>query len=109
MCLVVQRRPSSLNDLDRTSYHGYSQDEREMEFLRLQVVEQQNIIDDLSKVSVLLFQQHNIRCDCLQEGTRNFVELCRTVVTMTSKSVFVLQALETAGYVKNVIVSIQSH
>uniref|UniRef100_A0AAQ5X863 Janus kinase and microtubule-interacting protein C-terminal domain-containing protein n=1 Tax=Amphiprion ocellaris TaxID=80972 RepID=A0AAQ5X863_AMPOC len=58
------RRPSSLNDLDRshsTSYHGYSQDEREMEFLRLQVLEQQHIIEDLSK------------------------------------------ALETAGYVKNVI------
>ncbi|XP_068160919.1 janus kinase and microtubule-interacting protein 3 isoform X2 [Antennarius striatus] len=59
--MVTMRRPSSLNDLDRTSYHGYSQDEREMEFLRLQVVEQQHIIDDLSK------------------------------------------ALETAGYVKNVI------
>uniref|UniRef100_A0A3P8SIM2 Janus kinase and microtubule interacting protein 3 n=1 Tax=Amphiprion percula TaxID=161767 RepID=A0A3P8SIM2_AMPPE len=46
------RRPSSLNDLDRshsTSYHGYSQDEREMEFLRLQVLEQQHIIEDLSK------------------------------------------------------------
>ncbi|XP_030630054.1 janus kinase and microtubule-interacting protein 3 isoform X2 [Chanos chanos] len=37
------RRPSSLNDLD------HSQEEREMEFLRLQVLEQQNIIDDLSK------------------------------------------------------------
>ncbi|XP_061563573.1 janus kinase and microtubule-interacting protein 3 isoform X1 [Cololabis saira] len=64
MEMVAMRRPSSLNDLDRshsTSYHGYSQDEREMEFLRLQVVEQQHIIDDLSK------------------------------------------ALETAGYVKNVI------
>uniref|UniRef100_A0A3Q0T0Y2 Janus kinase and microtubule interacting protein 3 n=1 Tax=Amphilophus citrinellus TaxID=61819 RepID=A0A3Q0T0Y2_AMPCI len=63
--MVTMRRPSSLNDLDRshsTSYHGYSQDEREMEFLRLQVLEQQHIIDDLSK------------------------------------------ALETAGYVKNVIV-----
>uniref|UniRef100_A0A1A7YT32 Janus kinase and microtubule interacting protein 3 n=1 Tax=Iconisemion striatum TaxID=60296 RepID=A0A1A7YT32_9TELE len=62
--MATMRRPSSLNDLDRshsTSYHGYSQDEREMEFLRLQVVEQQHIIDDLSK------------------------------------------ALETAGYVKNVI------
>ncbi|XP_068610309.1 janus kinase and microtubule-interacting protein 3 [Brachionichthys hirsutus] len=47
--MVTMRRPSSLNDLDRTSYHGYSQDEREMEFLRLQVVEQQHIIDDLSK------------------------------------------------------------
>ncbi|KAK2820739.1 hypothetical protein Q5P01_023698 [Channa striata] len=61
---LEMRRPSSLNDLDRshsTSYHGYSQDEREMEFLRLQVMEQQHIIDDLSK------------------------------------------ALETAGYVKNVI------
>ncbi|XP_033881207.1 janus kinase and microtubule-interacting protein 3 isoform X18 [Acipenser ruthenus] len=37
------RRPSSLNDLDQ------SQEEQEIEFLRLQVVEQQNIIDDLSK------------------------------------------------------------
>ncbi|XP_078019352.1 janus kinase and microtubule-interacting protein 3 isoform X5 [Epinephelus lanceolatus] len=65
MEMVTMRRPSSLNDLDRShsiSYHGYSQDEREMEFLRLQVLEQQHIIDDLSK------------------------------------------ALETAGYVKNVIV-----
>ncbi|XP_060951040.1 janus kinase and microtubule-interacting protein 3 isoform X11 [Limanda limanda] len=62
--MVAMRRPSSLNDLDRshsTSYHGYSQEEREMEFLRLQVLEQQHVIDDLSK------------------------------------------ALETAGYVKNVI------
>uniref|UniRef100_A0A096MD21 Janus kinase and microtubule interacting protein 3 n=1 Tax=Poecilia formosa TaxID=48698 RepID=A0A096MD21_POEFO len=62
--MATMRRPSSLNDLDRShssSYHGYHQDEREMEFLRLQVVEQQHIIDDLSK------------------------------------------ALETAGYVKNVI------
>uniref|UniRef100_A0A8C6LJB2 Janus kinase and microtubule interacting protein 3 n=1 Tax=Nothobranchius furzeri TaxID=105023 RepID=A0A8C6LJB2_NOTFU len=52
-----QRRPSSLNDLDRshsTSYHCYSQDEREMEFLRLQVVEQQHIIDDLSKLLFLI-------------------------------------------------------
>uniref|UniRef100_A0A8C7ZVS5 Janus kinase and microtubule interacting protein 3 n=1 Tax=Oryzias sinensis TaxID=183150 RepID=A0A8C7ZVS5_9TELE len=32
-----------------TSYHGYTQDEREMEFLRLQVVEQQHVIDNLSK------------------------------------------------------------
>ncbi|XP_075891349.1 janus kinase and microtubule-interacting protein 3 isoform X2 [Nelusetta ayraudi] len=47
--IVTMRRPSSLNDLDRTSYHGYSQDQREMEFLRLQVMEQQNIIDDLTK------------------------------------------------------------
>ncbi|KAI4786386.1 hypothetical protein KUCAC02_037150, partial [Chaenocephalus aceratus] len=64
MEMVAMRRPNSLNDLDRSrsSYHGYSQDEREMEFLRLQVLEQQHVIDDLSK------------------------------------------ALETAGYVKNVIV-----
>lgn len=51
VCCVCQRekvgtlrRPSSLNDLDQ------SHEEREMEFLRLQVLEQQNIIDDLSKV-----------------------------------------------------------
>ncbi|XP_024140574.1 janus kinase and microtubule-interacting protein 3 isoform X4 [Oryzias melastigma] len=52
MEMVTMRRPSSLNDLDRsqsTSYHGYSQDEREMEFLRLQVIEQQHVIDNLSK------------------------------------------------------------
>ncbi|XP_055085428.1 janus kinase and microtubule-interacting protein 3 [Periophthalmus magnuspinnatus] len=64
MEIQSMRRPSSLNDLDRShcsGFHGYTVDEREMEFLRLQVMEQQNIIDDLSK------------------------------------------ALETAGYVKNVI------
>lgn len=64
MEMVAMRRPSSLNDLDRShfsGFHGYGVDEREMEFLRLQVLEQQHIIDDLSK------------------------------------------ALETAGYVKNVI------
>ncbi|XP_039193358.1 janus kinase and microtubule-interacting protein 3 isoform X12 [Crotalus tigris] len=37
------RRPSSLNDLDQ------NQDEREVDFLRLQIIEQQNIIDELSK------------------------------------------------------------
>ncbi|XP_077206260.1 janus kinase and microtubule-interacting protein 3 isoform X4 [Paroedura picta] len=39
----IIRRPSSLNDLD------HSQDEREVDFLRLQIMEQQNIIDELSK------------------------------------------------------------
>ncbi|KAM6347688.1 janus kinase and microtubule-interacting protein 3 isoform 10-T10 [Alca torda] len=39
----TMRRPSSLNDLD------HSQEEREVDFLRLQVIEQQNIIDELSK------------------------------------------------------------
>ncbi|KAJ7324094.1 hypothetical protein JRQ81_017114 [Phrynocephalus forsythii] len=37
------RRPSSLNDLNQ------NQDEREVEFLRLHILEQQNIIDELSK------------------------------------------------------------
>uniref|UniRef100_A0A8U8AMV5 Uncharacterized protein n=1 Tax=Geospiza parvula TaxID=87175 RepID=A0A8U8AMV5_GEOPR len=41
------RRPSSLNDLD------HSQEEREVDFLRLQVIEQQNIIDELSKKPVV--------------------------------------------------------
>ncbi|MBN3286726.1 JKIP3 protein, partial [Polyodon spathula] len=41
------RRPSSLNDLDQ------SQEEQEIEFLRLQVIEQQNIIDDLSKLALV--------------------------------------------------------
>uniref|UniRef100_A0A5F8G1N5 Janus kinase and microtubule interacting protein 3 n=1 Tax=Monodelphis domestica TaxID=13616 RepID=A0A5F8G1N5_MONDO len=39
------RRPSSLNDLDQ------SQEEREVDFLRMQMVEQQNLIDELSKVN----------------------------------------------------------
>uniref|UniRef100_A0AAZ3PPL0 Janus kinase and microtubule-interacting protein C-terminal domain-containing protein n=1 Tax=Oncorhynchus tshawytscha TaxID=74940 RepID=A0AAZ3PPL0_ONCTS len=44
--VATKRRPSSLNDLDQ------SQEEREIEFLRLQVLEQQNIIDDLSKKAI---------------------------------------------------------
>ncbi|XP_015264846.1 PREDICTED: janus kinase and microtubule-interacting protein 3 isoform X2 [Gekko japonicus] len=39
----IIRRPSSLNDLD------HSQDDREVDFLRLQIMEQQNLIDELSK------------------------------------------------------------
>ncbi|XP_004942424.1 janus kinase and microtubule-interacting protein 3 isoform X1 [Gallus gallus] len=39
----AMRRPSSLNDLD------HSQEEREVDILRLQIIEQQNIIDELSK------------------------------------------------------------
>ncbi|XP_048799927.1 janus kinase and microtubule-interacting protein 3 isoform X13 [Tympanuchus pallidicinctus] len=39
----AMRRPSSLNDLD------HSQEEREVDLLRLQIIEQQNIIDELSK------------------------------------------------------------
>uniref|UniRef100_A0A8C3WVT6 Janus kinase and microtubule interacting protein 3 n=1 Tax=Catagonus wagneri TaxID=51154 RepID=A0A8C3WVT6_9CETA len=39
----VMRRPSSLNDLDQ------SQDERDVDFLKLQIVEQQHLIDELSK------------------------------------------------------------
>ncbi|XP_064125223.1 janus kinase and microtubule-interacting protein 3 isoform X18 [Loxodonta africana] len=39
----IIKRPSSLNDLDQ------SQDEREVDFLKLQIVEQQNLIDELSK------------------------------------------------------------
>ncbi|KAM5321433.1 janus kinase and microtubule-interacting protein 3 isoform 4-T4 [Glossophaga mutica] len=39
----IIRRPSSLNDLDQ------SQEEREVDFLKLQIVEQQHLIDELSK------------------------------------------------------------
>ncbi|XP_036907132.1 janus kinase and microtubule-interacting protein 3 isoform X7 [Sturnira hondurensis] len=39
----IIRRPSSLNDLDQ------SQEDREVDFLKLQIVEQQNLIDELSK------------------------------------------------------------
>ncbi|XP_039108331.1 janus kinase and microtubule-interacting protein 3 isoform X3 [Hyaena hyaena] len=39
----IIRRPSSLNDLDQ------SQDEREVDFLRIQILEQQHLIDELSK------------------------------------------------------------
>ena len=46
----IIRRPSSLNDLDQ------SQDEREIDFLKLQIVEQQNLIDELSKVSMQHFR-----------------------------------------------------
>uniref|UniRef100_A0AAZ3RGF6 Janus kinase and microtubule-interacting protein C-terminal domain-containing protein n=1 Tax=Oncorhynchus tshawytscha TaxID=74940 RepID=A0AAZ3RGF6_ONCTS len=48
--VATKRRPSSLNDLDQ------SQEEREIEFLRLQVLEQQNIIDDLSKERDMLLR-----------------------------------------------------
>lgn len=41
----IIRRPSSLNDLDQ------SQDERDVDFLKLQIVEQQHLIDELSKVT----------------------------------------------------------
>ncbi|XP_039991181.1 janus kinase and microtubule-interacting protein 3 [Xiphias gladius] len=75
-----QRRPSSLNDLDRshsTSYHGYSQEEREMEFLRLQVMEQQHIIDDLSKERDMLLRYR------LQESMRRkrTFRACRVIET----------------------------
>ncbi|XP_077482902.1 janus kinase and microtubule-interacting protein 3 isoform X3 [Stigmatopora argus] len=46
-----QRRPSSLNDLDRRRHCSGRRDwqDCEMDFLRLQVLEQQHVIDDLSK------------------------------------------------------------
>jgi hypothetical protein len=44
----IIRRPSSLNDLDQ------SQDEREIDFLKLQILEQQSLIDELSKVRLTL-------------------------------------------------------
>uniref|UniRef100_A0A8D0GGI5 Janus kinase and microtubule interacting protein 3 n=1 Tax=Sphenodon punctatus TaxID=8508 RepID=A0A8D0GGI5_SPHPU len=44
------RRPSSLNDLD------HSQEEREVEFLRLQVIEQQNIIDEIRKPCLYIWK-----------------------------------------------------
>ncbi|XP_029701053.1 janus kinase and microtubule-interacting protein 3 isoform X4 [Takifugu rubripes] len=46
---MEMKRPSSLNDLDRSAGQSHSQDQREMEFLCLQVAEQQNIIEDLTK------------------------------------------------------------
>ncbi|TDG97631.1 hypothetical protein EPR50_G00209850 [Perca flavescens] len=77
---MEMRRPSSLNDLDRshsTSYHGYSQDEREMEFLRLQVLEQQHIIDDLSKEKDMLLRYRR------QESVRRkrTFRACRVIET----------------------------
>nr|XP_049572743.1 janus kinase and microtubule-interacting protein 3-like [Syngnathus scovelli] len=55
-CICVpQRRPSSLNDLDR----GCGQQDGEMEFL--QVVEQRHIIDDLSKERDLLLRYRRLR------------------------------------------------
>uniref|UniRef100_A0A3B3TF67 Janus kinase and microtubule interacting protein 3 n=1 Tax=Paramormyrops kingsleyae TaxID=1676925 RepID=A0A3B3TF67_9TELE len=60
------RRPSSLNDLDQ------SQEEREIEFLRLQVAEQQNIIDDLSKERDMLLRYRRQR--------KKFIKPCKPVV-----------------------------
>ncbi|XP_068424963.1 janus kinase and microtubule-interacting protein 3 isoform X4 [Clinocottus analis] len=80
MEMVAMRRPSSLNDLDRshsTSYHGYSQDEREMEFLRLQVLEQQHVIEDLSKERDVLLRSRR------QESVRRkrTFKACRVIET----------------------------
>ncbi|XP_053714866.1 janus kinase and microtubule-interacting protein 3 isoform X1 [Synchiropus splendidus] len=76
--LVTMRRPCSLNDLDRShsrtyhgyshssSYHGYSHDEEEMEFLRLQVHEQQQVIENLSKaLETTGYVKHVIERDVL--------------------------------------------
>ncbi|XP_044193558.1 janus kinase and microtubule-interacting protein 3 isoform X7 [Thunnus albacares] len=78
--MVTMRRPSSLNDLDRShssSYHGYSQEDREMEFLRLQVLEQQHIIDDLSKERDMLLRYRR------QESVRRkrTFRACRVIET----------------------------
>uniref|UniRef100_A0A673GD98 Janus kinase and microtubule-interacting protein C-terminal domain-containing protein n=1 Tax=Sinocyclocheilus rhinocerous TaxID=307959 RepID=A0A673GD98_9TELE len=64
------RRPSSLNDLDQ------SQEEREIEFLRLQVLEQQNIIDELSKERDMLLRYR--RQDSLRR--KKPFRTCRPVV-----------------------------
>ncbi|XP_072560016.1 janus kinase and microtubule-interacting protein 3 isoform X15 [Paramormyrops kingsleyae] len=63
------RRPSSLNDLDQ------SQEEREIEFLRLQVAEQQNIIDDLSKERDMLLRYRRQR--------KKFIKPCKKPVVET--------------------------
>uniref|UniRef100_A0A8C4X9C8 Janus kinase and microtubule interacting protein 3 n=1 Tax=Erpetoichthys calabaricus TaxID=27687 RepID=A0A8C4X9C8_ERPCA len=65
------RRPSSLNDLDQ------SQEEREIEFLRLQVIEQQNIIDDLSKVGSLFERDKLLR---YRIQRKKIVKPCKPVV-----------------------------
>lgn len=67
-----------------------------MEFLRLQVVEQQHIIDDLSKVLILP----------VLHWTVTTVTTSTCVTSGFKIKLVVFQALETAGYVKNVIVSI---
>uniref|UniRef100_A0AAY5KGM4 Janus kinase and microtubule-interacting protein C-terminal domain-containing protein n=1 Tax=Esox lucius TaxID=8010 RepID=A0AAY5KGM4_ESOLU len=76
------RRPSSLNDLDQ------SQEEREIEFLRLQVLEQQNIIDDLSKVHdnntlVSLSDERDMLLRYRRQGTggrKKAIKPCKPVV-----------------------------
>ncbi|XP_063078078.1 janus kinase and microtubule-interacting protein 3 [Engraulis encrasicolus] len=74
------RRPSSLNDLDQ------SQEEREIEFLRLQVLEQQNIIDDLSKaLETAGYVKSVIERDMLlryrrQGGRRRSLKPCKPVI-----------------------------
>ncbi|XP_023676089.1 janus kinase and microtubule-interacting protein 3 isoform X2 [Paramormyrops kingsleyae] len=72
------RRPSSLNDLDQ------SQEEREIEFLRLQVAEQQNIIDDLSKAfETAGYVKSVIERDMLlryRRQRKKFIKPCKPVV-----------------------------
>lgn len=45
------KKLKSLNDLDQAN------EEQETEFLKLQVIEQQNIIDELTRVSLLSLHQ----------------------------------------------------
>ncbi|KAM9558353.1 janus kinase and microtubule-interacting protein 3 isoform 10-T10 [Salvelinus alpinus] len=68
--VATKRRPSSLNDLDQ------SQEEREIEFLRLQVQEQQNIIDDLSKERDMLLRYRRQGTT----GRKKAIKPCKPVV-----------------------------
>ncbi|XP_055792964.1 janus kinase and microtubule-interacting protein 3 isoform X5 [Salvelinus fontinalis] len=68
--VATKRRPSSLNDLDQ------SQEDREIEFLRLQVQEQQNIIDDLSKERDMLLRYRRQGTT----GRKKAIKPCKPVV-----------------------------
>uniref|UniRef100_A0A668SBM3 Janus kinase and microtubule-interacting protein C-terminal domain-containing protein n=1 Tax=Oreochromis aureus TaxID=47969 RepID=A0A668SBM3_OREAU len=57
---VTQENLEMVTMVTSDSNTPYS-DEREMEFLRLQVLEQQHIIDDLSKVPILLIQFNSVQ------------------------------------------------
>uniref|UniRef100_A0A2K6GZL5 Janus kinase and microtubule-interacting protein C-terminal domain-containing protein n=1 Tax=Propithecus coquereli TaxID=379532 RepID=A0A2K6GZL5_PROCO len=76
----IIRRPSSLNDLDQ------SQDEREVDFLKLQIVEQQNLIDELSKVTGGLYARPPLERDKLlryRKQRKKMAKLPKPVIVET--------------------------
>uniref|UniRef100_A0A5F9DV01 Janus kinase and microtubule interacting protein 3 n=1 Tax=Oryctolagus cuniculus TaxID=9986 RepID=A0A5F9DV01_RABIT len=72
----IIRRPSSLNDLDQ------SQDEREVDFLKVQIAEQQSLIDELSK-SLRWALQERDKLLRLRKQRKKMAKLPKPVVVET--------------------------